>query len=177
MGTGRDQTSAKAFLLRWRELILGIIIVALGAKLYITSFGLLKIASAVAIIFGAIVMYIGRQRGRFRVDVLAPGFVSLVEGQISYFGPHHGGTISIANITSVNLITYEETRSWRLDQNGKPSLIIPVATMGGELLFDAFTKLKDLNLENMVRQLSQENEHSAVIWRSDDYGRNGQYLH
>lgn len=168
---------AKALLLRWRELILGIIIVALGAKLYITSFGLLKIASAVAIIFGAIAMYIGQQRGRFRMDGLAPGIVSLIEDQISYFGPHHGGTISIANITSVNLITYEEIRSWRLDQNGKPSLIIPVATMGGELLFDAFTKLKDLNLENMVRQLSQENEHSAVIWRSDDYGRNGQYLH
>lgn len=168
---------AQAFLLRWRELILGIIIVALGAKLYITSFGLLKIASAVAIILSAIAMYIGQQRGRFRVDGLAPGIVSLIEDQISYFGPHHGGTISIANVTSVNLITYEEIRSWRLDQNGKPSLIIPVATMGGELLFDAFTKLKDLNLENMVRQLSQENEHSAVIWRSDDYGRNGQYLH
>ena len=111
------------------------------------------------------------------MDGLAPGIVSLIEDQISYFGPHHGGTISIANITSVNLITYEEIRSWRLDQNGKPSLIIPVAAMGGELLFDAFTKLKDLNLENMVRQLSQENEHSAIIWRSDDYGINGQYLH
>lgn len=158
-------------------MILATIIIALGAKLYITSVGLLKITSAVAIVFGAIAMYIGQQRGRFRVDVLAPGFVSLVEGQISYFGPHHGGTISIANITSVNLITYEEIRSWRLDQNGKPSLIIPVAAMGGELLFDAFTKLKDINLENMVRQLSQENEPSAVIWRSDDYGRNGQYLH
>ena len=54
---------AQAFLLRWRELILGIIIVALGAKLYITSFGLLKIASAVAIILSAIAMYIGQQRG------------------------------------------------------------------------------------------------------------------
>ena len=135
---------AKAFLLRWRELILGIIIVALGAKLYITSFGLLKIASAVAIILSAIAMYIGQQRGRFRMDGVAPGIVSLIEDQISYFGPHHGGTISIAYITSVNLITYEETRSWRLDQNGKPSLIIPVAAMGGELLFDAFTKLKVL---------------------------------
>ena len=168
---------AKAFLLRWRELILGIIIVALGAKLYITSFGLLKIASAVAIILSAIAMYIGQQRGRFRMDGVAPGIVSLIEDQISYFGPHHGGTISIANITSVNLITYEEIRSWRLDQNGKPSLIIPVAAMGGELLFDAFTKLKDINLENMVRQLSQENEHSAIIWRSNYYGINGQYLH
>ena len=77
---------AKTFIWRWRELILGIIIVALGAKLYITCFGLLKIASAVAIIFGAIVMYIGQQRGHFRVDVLAPGFVSIVEGQISYLG-------------------------------------------------------------------------------------------
>ena len=130
-----------------------------------------------AIIFGAIAMYIGQQRGRFRVNGLAPGFVRLVEGQISYFGPHHGGTISIANIMSVNLITYQEIRSWRLDQNGKPSLIIPVAATGGELLFDAFTKLKDLNLENMVRQVSRENENSAVIWRSDDYCGNSQCLH
>ena len=167
----------KEALWRWRELILGIIIMALGANWYITSFGLLKFAGAVTILFGAITIFVGQQRGRFRVNGLAPGIVSLIEGQISYLGTKNRGTVAIADITGVSLITHEEMRSWRLDQNAQASLIIPVTAKGGELLFDAFTELKGLNLENMVRQISRANKHSAVIWRRDDYGRNDQYLH
>ena len=162
---------------RWRELIIGLLVVALGAYWYFTSFGLLKLAGVVTMLFGAMAIFVGQQRGRFRVTGSAPGIVNLVEGQISYFGPKEGGAIAIADITGVSLVKHEDMRSWRLDQNGHPSLIIPIAAQGGELLFDAFAELKDLNLENMVHQISQENEHSAVIWRRNDYGRNDRYLH
>ena len=162
---------------RWRELMIGLLVVALGAYWYFTSFGLLKLAGVVTMLFGAMAIFVGQQRGRFRVTGSAPGIVNLVEGQISYFGPKEGGAIAIADITGVSLVKHEDMQSWRLDQNGHPSLIIPITAQGGELLFDAFAELKDLNLENMVHQISQENEHSAVIWRRNDYGRNDRYLH
>jgi hypothetical protein len=171
------RAEVKASFWRWRELIIGILVMALGANWYFTSFGMLKLAGAVAILFGAISIFVGQQRGRFRVTGSAPGIVGLVEGQISYFGPKEGGAIAIADITGVSLVTHEDMRSWRLDQNGHPSLIIPITAQGGELLFDAFAGLKDLNLENMVHQISQVNENSAVIWRRNDYGRNDGYLH
>ena len=171
------RAEVKASFWRWRELIIGILVMALGANWYFTSFGMLKLAGAVAILFGAISIFVGQQRGRFRVTGSAPGIVGLVEGQISYFGPKEGGAIAIADITGVSLVTHEDMRSWRLDQNGHPSLIIPITAQGGELLFDAFAELKDLNLENMVHQISQVNENSAVIWRRNDYGRNDGYLH
>ena len=162
---------------RWRELIIGLLVVALGAYWYFTSFGLLKLVGVVTMLFGAMAIFVGQQRGRFRVTGSAPGIVNLVEGQISYFGPKEGGAIAIADITGVSLVKHEDMQSWRLDQNGHPSLIIPITAQGGELLFDAFAELKDLNLENMVHQISQENEHSTVIWRRNDYGRNDRYLH
>ena len=171
------RAEVKASFWRWRELIIGILVMALGANWYFASFGLLKLAGAVAILFGAISIFVGQQRGRFRVIGSAPGIVGLVEGQISYFGPKEGGVIAIADITGVSLVTHEDMRSWRLDRNGHPSLIIPITAQGGELLFDAFAELKDLNLENMVHQISQVNENSAVIWRRNDYGRNDRYLH
>jgi hypothetical protein len=168
---------AKASLWRWRELVIGILVVVIGANWFFTSFGLLKSAGAVAMVFGAIAIFVGQQRGRFRISGSAPGIISLVEGQITYFGPHDGGTIATADITGVSLVTHADMRSWRLDQNGQASLIIPITASGGDLLFDAFAELKGLNLENMVRQISQESNHSVVIWRRTDYELNDQYLH
>ena len=75
----------KASFWRWRELIIGILAVVIGANLYFTSFGLLKLTGAVAILFGAIAIFVGQQRGRFRITESAPGIVNLVEGQINYF--------------------------------------------------------------------------------------------
>jgi hypothetical protein len=85
--------------------------------------------------------------------------------------------IAIADITAVSLVTHDDMRSWRLDQNGHSSLTIPITAKDGEILFDAFAELEGLNLENMVHQISQDTEYSVVIWRRKDYGRNDRYLH
>ena len=162
---------------RWHELVIGILVFALGAEWYFKSFGLLKLLGAVVMLFGAITIFVGQQRGRFRVTGSAPGVVSLIEGQISYFGLKEGGMIAIADITGVSLVTHDDMRSWRLDQNGHSSLIIPITAKDGEILFDAFAELEGLNLENMVHQISQDTEYSVVIWRRKDYGRNDRYLH
>ena len=167
----------KASFWRWREFVIGFLVVAIGGNWYLTSFGLLKLAGAVTMLLGAITIFVGQQRGRFRVTGSAPGIVSLIEGQITYFSPKEGGTIAIGDITGVSLVTHDNMRSWRLDQNGHSSLIIPITAKGGEILFDAFAELKGLNLKNTVAQISRDTKHSAMIWRRNDYGRNDRYLH
>ncbi len=167
----------KETLWRWRELGIGLILCLLGVYWFFQSFGLLKCTGAGFVLLAVVLMFIGQQRGRFRNSEKGAGVISVVEGQITYFGPLEGGTIAVADIISVTLIIHGGIRCWRFDQNGQAALIIPVSANGGEHLFDAFAKLDGFPLEQMLRQLADETSQSSMVWQRVDYGDHQKYLH
>ena len=105
------------------------------------------------------------------------GVVDVVEGQITYFGPKEGGTIIVADITAVSLISHGGIRCWRFDERGQAALIIPVSAKGGEHLFDIFAEIDGFPLEQMLRQLANETTQNSFIWQMDDCGHYKKYLH
>ena len=168
---------AKETLWRWRELGIGIIVWILGFYWFVQSFGLLKWTGAGFILLGLILLFIGQQRGRFRHSGKGVGVVDVVEGQITYLGPKEGGTIFIADIIAVSLISHGSIRCWRFEEHGQAALIIPVSAKGGEHLFDTFAEIKGFPLEQMLRQLADETIQTNFVWRRVDRDHDQKYLH
>ena len=168
---------AKRALWRWREVLFGITIAALG-YLWVTSyFGLLRWLGIVLFIIGGALLYIGFQRGRFRSDQDGPGVIQVVEGQIAYFGPSEGGLVAIPDITRISLVTHNSARWWKLEQSALPTIYIPVTAKGTDQLFDAFATLPGLGIESMVQKLTQDTSQSILIWERTDISSSKNYLH
>ena len=168
---------AKETLWRWRELGIGIIVWLLGLYWFVQSFGLLKWIGAGFALLGFFLLFIGQQRGRFRHSEKGVGVVDVVEGQITYFGPKEGGTIIVADITAVSLISHGGIRCWRFDERGQMALIIPVSAKGGEHLFDTFAEIDGFPLEQMLRQLADKTIQTSFVWRRVDCVHDQKYPH
>ena len=168
---------AKEMLWRWRELGVGIIVWVLGLYWFVQSFGLLKWTGAGFVLLGLFILFVGQQRGRFRHSEKGIGVVDVVEGQITYFEPNEGGTISVAEITAVSLISHRGNRCWCFDERGQVGLIIQVSAKEGEQLFDTFAEIDGFPLEQMLRQLADETIQNSVVWRRVDCGHDQKYLH
>ena len=168
---------AKRTLWRWREVLFGISISALGYLWVVSYFGLLRWLGIVLIIVGGALLFIGFQRGRFRSDQDGPGVLKVVEGQIAYFGPSEGGIAAIPDISHISLVTRNGERCWQLEQKELASIYIPVTAKGTDDLFDAFATLPGLKIETMVQKLTQDTSRSILVWERSDISRSKNYLH
>lgn len=157
---------AKAGLWRWREVLAGGAMLALGlwwgfgARGWMINgvgFGLILLAA------GLIVL--GLQRARFRAGNDGPGVVQVVEGRVAYFGPLTGGAVDMAEITRLTLDRRLHPAHWVLSQPGHDPLHIPVTAKGAEGLFDAFATLPGLRTEYMLRELRRDTSNESVIWQ------------
>ena len=98
-------------------------------------------------------------------------------GSNHLFWPKEGGTIIVADITAVSLISHGGIRCWRFDECEKAALIIPVSAKGGEHLFDTFAEIDGFPLEQMLRQLADETIQTSFVWRRIVCGHDQKYLH
>jgi hypothetical protein len=87
----------RQFVLRNIELIGGVVISALGILLAATRGGLLQGFGLALAVAGAVLLFTGIQRARFRNDAGGVGVVHVDEWLITYFGPLDGGSVSIEN--------------------------------------------------------------------------------
>ena len=168
---------AKRTLWRWREVLFGISISALGYLWVVSYFGLLRWLGIVLIIVGGALLFIGFQRGRFRSDQDGPGVLKVVEGQIAYFGPSEGGIAAISDISHISLVTRNGERCWQLEQKELATIYIPVTAKGTDDLFDAFATLPGLKIETMVQKLTQDTSRSILVWERSDISRSRNYMH
>lgn len=158
---------AKAALLRWREVLIGIALATMALWWLAQSAGLLRfIAPAVLVGAGALIM-VGFQRGRFRNRGGGVGTVQVIEGQIAYFGPLTGGAVALREMTRLTLDGTQHPPHWRLDQPDAPPLHIPINADGADALFDAFASLPGLRTEHMLAQLQAQPDGVHVIWQRD----------
>jgi len=104
----------KARLWHWREALTGGALLALGALWALTEGGVLAALGVALAVTGALLIFAGAQRARFRTDAGAPGLVQVDERQVTYFGPQTGGILSIDALARVDLDPTAQTRSARV---------------------------------------------------------------
>ncbi len=156
---------AKAEIWRWRESILGGAVALLGLWLVLGPGLLLAVPGYAMILGGALLVWLGIQRARFRAAGQGPGAVQVDEGQVTYFGPLTGGTVSLRELERLSLEGDMFPAHWRLDQRGASPLMIPVNAAGAEALFDAFATLPGLRTERMLAELGRDRHQSVLIWQ------------
>jgi hypothetical protein len=116
------------------------------------------------------------RRKRFAQTGEAPGVVEFDEGQVSYFGPNSGGAVALRELVELRLLMVGGQRVWRLKQQDGQALLIPVAALGAERLFDAFASLPGMDTAALVAAVDRPTtvstarvvaigHDSRVIWR------------
>ncbi|MGB3247305.1 MAG: hypothetical protein WBB25_22450 [Sulfitobacter sp.] len=162
---GFFRPEARAFLWRWREVFLGGAVALIGLWLVLGPGLLLAVPGYALLGAGVVSIWLGVQRGRFRHAEGGPGAVQVDEGQVTYFGPLTGGTVSLREMDRLSLDRTLFPAHWKLEQQGQPPLLIPVNAAGSEALFDAFATLSDLKTERMLHELRATRHHAVVIWQ------------
>jgi hypothetical protein len=150
---------------RWRETLIGAGVAALGALLVTTSYGLVWGIGVVLAIAGALLALAGIQRARFRRGGEGPGLVQVLEGQVTYFGPFGGGSVSADDLSRIELDPVGgASPSWVVTAGFGDSLRIPVDAAGAEALFDVFAGLPGLDTEAMLKSLETLPGRRVTVW-------------
>jgi hypothetical protein len=150
---------------RWRETLIGAGVAALGALLVTTSYGLVWGIGVVLAIAGALLALAGIQRARFRRGGEGPGLVQVLEGQVTYFGPFGGGSVSADDLSRIELDPVGgASPSWVVTAGFGDSLRIPVDAAGAEALFDVFAGLPGLDTEAMLKSLETPPGRRVTVW-------------
>ncbi|MFN3845402.1 MAG: hypothetical protein ACK4RZ_06210 [Paracoccaceae bacterium] len=171
---------AQAALWRWREVVLGVVVIAIGLWLMRLGGYLLWPLGAVVGLAGVALAVLAWRRLRFASHGDAPGVVQVDEGQVSYMGPQVGGFVSLRDLLELRLISIRGRRLWRLKQTDGQALLIPVEAAGAEALFDAFSALPGMSSADLVTALSpprgsdsravMEGGENRVVWRRSGHG-------
>lgn len=168
---------ATALILRWREALAGAGCLALGVWWGFGFSGLLPYIGYLLIGLGALLIFVGLQRARFRIPGRGPGIVRVIEGQISYFGPLTGGAIALSDLTRLCIDTSGKPAHWVLQQDDQPDLHIPVTAEGAEALFDAFARLPGLKTEQMLAQMQGHAAAPFPVWEKSRKAATSRLLH
>lgn len=158
---------AKKAIWRWREALIGFAVSMLGLYWAIGGFGILSIIGTSLAIAGALLVFAGIQRARFRIGTGGTGVVQVDEGQVTYYGPVEGGSVAVADLTKVELDPSAKPHSeWILHDPNSAPLRIPTNAEGAEALFDVFARLDGLRTEKMLADLTNAPNRHVVIWQS-----------
>jgi len=148
--------SARATLTRWREVALSAAVALAGLWIATRGGPILAVAGLALAALGAGLTLTAFRRLRFAQDIAAPGLVEVVEGEVRYFGPPFGGTVSLADLTEIRLLILRGRRLWRLKQSDGQALLIPVDAAGAETLYDGFTSLPGLDMGQVLTALEPQ---------------------
>jgi hypothetical protein len=152
---------------RFRDALFGLAVLLLGLYWAINSFGFIAILGISLVVAGALLAVAGIQRGRFRRGFGGAGVVQVDEGQVTYFGPFHGGSVVIENIEKVELdSTNKFARVWVLFDRAAGPIRIPTDAEGADALFDVFANLEGIETERMLSELQTDHEKPVVIWQA-----------
>lgn len=154
---------AQRILLKWRDVLAGLVVIAIGLW-WASGSGILQWVGVAVILGGAVLAFSGFQRARFRTDKGGPGVVTVDEGEISYFGPLSGGIASIDDLALVILDPQQTPPVWILQQPRQRDIAIPVNAEGVDQLFDAFAALPGIRTEYMLSALKADATQPVVIW-------------
>lgn len=159
---------ARAALWRWREVLLGLGLSAVMALWAANAFGFVRVIALILLGLAILLLLAGIQRGRFRSRGGGQGVVQVVEGQVRYFGPLNGGAVSMSELAALSLDGRSKPAHWLLVPDQGSALEIPISAEGADMLFDAFSALKGLRIEHLLRIKQAAPTGLEVVWRRQD---------
>ncbi|MBV7407615.1 hypothetical protein [Maritimibacter sp. DP1N21-5] len=155
---------AVAGLSRWREALIGGVVIAIGLWWALTGLGLVVWLGALVAVVGAALLWSGVQRGRFRTASGGLGVVEVTERQVTYLSPVGGGVASVEALTQVDIARDRAGAAiWRL-MTGTEVLTIPAAAEGAGALFDVLTQLPRADMEAAIRALHAPPAQAVTVW-------------
>lgn len=139
-------------LARWSEVMVGLVIAALGIwATFLARDSFFQLVAALIVGTGLTLAVIGWRRMRFHRATEGPGIVQVLEAQISYFGPETGGFISARDLVELHLT--QNGTCWHLIAQDGTRLDIPVGAEGADTLFDVFASLPDIHMQSILDAL------------------------
>lgn len=168
---------ARAALWRWREVLAGAGLLALGLLWGLQGLGLMRILGFALAGLGVIVLLAGVQRARFRGKDDGRGVVQVTEQQIAYFGPLSGGAVPLFDLQALSLDGRARPAHWQLVYSEGRTLQIPVNARGAEALFDAFASLPGLRINQLLQAVEAQDRRHQVLWRRPDLQNRVRALH
>ncbi len=164
------RSEARQAIWRWRETLVALAILVLGAYWAFGTGALLHWIGYFVLVAGSVLLVTGLQRGRFRGNQNGPGVVHVDEGAVAYFGPLSGGAVALREMTALTLDPTGKPPHWVLSQPGQADLYIPLTASGAETLFDAFASLPGIQTEKMLTEMKRDRDHPVIIWQRDGAG-------
>lgn len=155
----------RAILLRWREVIIAMLVLLFGLWWALGSFGIVRWIGIILVLGAAVFVVAGAQRARFRQAGAGPGIVQVAERRLAYLGPLTGGQMDIADLTKLELDpTGHPSAHWILTGIGGQSIAIPVNAQNADALFDLFGSLQGIQTTAMLDVLSQTPDVRVTVW-------------
>jgi hypothetical protein len=155
---------ARAMLRHWRDALIGLGVLALGAWFAAQPGPVVRGTGFVLAVAGLALTILGTRRARFAVQNEGPGIVQVLEGQISYWGPEAGGFIALRELDALDLSA--DGATWRLRASDGTRLDIPRGARGAEALFDAFAQLPGVDMAHLLRRIAAApTPGDQPIWR------------
>ncbi len=143
-------------LIRWREVIAGLALAALGLWALLSGGYVVPVFGLVLVTAGVAWAVLATRRLRFAQEGEAPGIVRVTEAQVAYLGPRVGGFVGLPDLMEIRLLTLRGRRIWKLRPTEGEALHIPVEAQGAEALFDAFATLPGIDTAALVAALTPE---------------------
>lgn len=166
---------ARAALWRWREVLIGALITALGANWAFGSFGVMGWLGWLVLAVGLALLVAGLQRARVKPRRGGPGVIELDEGQLAYLHPENGAIVALPAVIRIEIETtgagpFEDDLFWRFFQNNGYSARIPASAVGSERLFDALAGFPGADYRQVIAASGSTERHVFVIWQKEAGG-------
>ncbi len=151
---------------RWSEVLAAATVAGLGAWLASLGGPVMLVLGGATLVVSLALGVIAWRRMRFRLDVEAPGIVTVDEGRIAYFGPITGGVVALSDLVEIEVIDVAgNRRCWRLRQSDGQMLLVPLAANGAAALYDHFATLPGMEARSLLAALEGDAVTARRIWR------------
>lgn len=162
---------AAAWLKKWREAIIGGVVLMFNIQLAASSFGLLRGLAFAGILIGAALFIEGVRRARLPDDSGGVGVVEVDERQITYLGPLGGGALSINELARVKVRTTDlgpmtSDFFWEFTDKSGQRLTIPGDAENASALFDALTALPGADYEAVIKASGSTDVAEFLVWET-----------
>ena len=162
--SGFIRPEAVAFVRRWREALISVVIAFFGLWVGISPGPVVAVLGYVIAAIGAVLLFLALRRIRFSRAGDGPGIVTLDEGRIAYLGPYYGGTLAIQDMSRLALRRADDGKFYWVLAHPEGVLVVPTNAAGADVLFDAFTTLPNLNMAYLLRSLDAKTPGTITLW-------------
>ncbi|MDQ2091722.1 hypothetical protein [Marimonas arenosa] len=157
---------ARAAIWRWREVLVGAVVTALGANWALTAYGVLGWIGWPVLLAGLALLAAGLQRARVRPRSGGAGVVELDEAQLSYFLPEGGVVVPLAQVVRIEIETAPgDVLVWIFTDAAGERAFIPASAVGAERLLDALAQFPGASYNRVIEASGATGRNSFVIWQ------------